>query len=337
MTVLKTTDDLAIPLGSLILITGATGFIGANVVYETLQAGFKVRGTVRSQEKADNTIKMFGNNPDYEPFIVADMSVENAFDEAVKGVDAVMHVASDVSFNPDPKKIIAPTVQAATGIMKSALKESSIKRFVYTSSSTAATYPTVNQKFHLDRNKWNTEVDQYLDLEPPFSEEMGMMVYGASKTKAEEAVWKFVKDNKPHFVVNTVLPNLNMGRILGSPGATGGLVPLTYNNKPPYFVPPQYMIDVIDDARIHLAATFDKTLANERIYAFDTSFTWNDVLKVLSEIRPNKKFVEPKADEGRDTTTVDNELGAQLLKKWWGQDGYTGLKKSVEQNIVQEE
>ena len=38
-------------------------------------------------------------------------------------------------------------------------------------------------------------------------------VYGASKTQGEQAAWQFVKENKPNFTVNTVLPNANFGPV----------------------------------------------------------------------------------------------------------------------------
>ncbi len=36
------------------------------------------------------------------------------------------------------------------------------------------------------------------------------MVYAASKTEGEHAFWNWVKTNKPSFVANTVVPNLNV-------------------------------------------------------------------------------------------------------------------------------
>lgn len=38
-------------------------------------------------------------------------------------------------------------------------------------------------------------------------------VYGASKTQGEQAAWQFVKENKPSFTVNTILPNANFGAV----------------------------------------------------------------------------------------------------------------------------
>lgn len=97
--------NLALPRGSLILVTGATGFIGANVVYEALKAGYKVRGTSRSEDRAKDTHKIFNNNPNYSAVAVPDIHAEGAFDEALKDVDAVIHMATDTSLGPDPNKV----------------------------------------------------------------------------------------------------------------------------------------------------------------------------------------------------------------------------------------
>ena len=47
-----------------VLVTGANGFIAAWIVKSLLQAGFSVKGTVRSQEKTGylrDTFKSFGD------------------------------------------------------------------------------------------------------------------------------------------------------------------------------------------------------------------------------------------------------------------------------------
>lgn len=38
-------------------------------------------------------------------------------------------------------------------------------------------------------------------------------VYGASKAQGEQAAWEWVKENKPSFTFNAVLPNANFGRV----------------------------------------------------------------------------------------------------------------------------
>ena len=38
----------------------------------------------------------------------------------------------------------------------------------------------------------------------------GFVTYAASKTEAERTAWKWYEENKPGFVLNTVLPNFNV-------------------------------------------------------------------------------------------------------------------------------
>jgi hypothetical protein len=58
-------------------------------------------------------------------------------------------------------------------------------------------------------------------------------VYGASKTEAEKAVWKFVEEQKPHFICNAILPNCNFGKILvkGQPVSTPAFIITLYNES----------------------------------------------------------------------------------------------------------
>lgn len=329
-------EDLALPKGSIILVTGASGFIGSHVVQEALNAGYKVVGTARSDEKAENTKKIFNNNPNYSTTIVKDFQHEGAFDEAVQGVDSVIHVASDTSFDPDPNKVVKPTVAGVLSILRSAAKSPSVKRFVLTSSSTAALLPHPGKEITITKDDWNQEALDLAWAPPPYTQDRAFAVYAASKTEGEKALWKFVKEEKPKFIANTVLPNYNMGKILpgGSAGATGSGIPSLFKGKESWAVP-QYMIDVIDDARLHvIAGALDPAIKNERIFAFNVPFNWTDIINILKELYPNSTSI-PKApeNEGRDLSKVPNELGAKLLKEWYGQDGYKPLKQSVKENL----
>ncbi len=73
-----------------ILVTGASGFVAAHVLNEFLEHGYKVRGTVRSEESANKVRKTHAKYGDKLSFaIVKDVAAPGSFDEAVKDVDGV--------------------------------------------------------------------------------------------------------------------------------------------------------------------------------------------------------------------------------------------------------
>ncbi len=136
---------VSVPQGSWVLVTGATGFVGSHVCKHFLERGYKVRGTVRDVKRAswlvDDLLKIYANRGDFELVQVSDLAVDSAFDEAVKGIAIVAHVASVLSFEADPNNVIPQTVKGVTSLLEAATMEPSVKEFVYTGSIIAATMP----------------------------------------------------------------------------------------------------------------------------------------------------------------------------------------------------
>jgi nucleoside-diphosphate-sugar epimerase len=56
---------------SLVLITGATGFIGSQVALRTLEAGFNVRLVVRREDQADKLRRIFAEHQDKITFVTS--------------------------------------------------------------------------------------------------------------------------------------------------------------------------------------------------------------------------------------------------------------------------
>lgn len=142
------------PSRTTILVTGASGFIGSHVVNEALLLGYSVRGTARSQQKADATSKLF-NNSKYSTAIVTDFTHDTAgINAAVKDVDAIIHVASDMTFSEDVSAVVGGVVKGVKLFLDAASKEPRVKRFVLTSSSTAALLPIPNKEVTVTKDTW---------------------------------------------------------------------------------------------------------------------------------------------------------------------------------------
>ncbi|KAE9962155.1 hypothetical protein EG328_000842 [Venturia inaequalis] len=326
----------AIPPGSLILVTGVNGLIASHVAEQCLNAGYRVRGTTRDAKKHAwmKNVESFSKPGAFELFEVKDMTKDGAFDEAVKGCAGVAHVASNMTFSNNYEEIVGDAVKGAMSALKSASKEPGIKRFVLTSSSTATTMPKPGKEFIVHKDTWNDEAIKLAKGKDPD----GFTVYAASKTQAERQVWDWVKENKPSFVVNAVLPNANLGQPLdvknqGHPSTTlwvkqvfdGDLDQLRG-------VPPQYFVHVQDTAILHYVALANPDVQNERLFAFAAPFNLNDILGILRELYPDRKFAQDLPGLEKDLSVIEPARRAEKLLEEVKGSGWTSLKDSVQLN-----
>ncbi|KAF7556593.1 hypothetical protein G7Z17_g1294 [Cylindrodendrum hubeiense] len=339
-------DNVAIPKGSTVLVTGANGLLGSHIADQFLEYGYNVRGTVRDTEKNAWLSQVFEKTHGpgrFELFKVEDMAAEGAFDEASKGVTAVIHTASVVSLDSDPNKVIPDAIAGAVNALKSAYGESSVKRFVLTSSSAAAVSATAETSgTPITEDTFNEGAVKEAWAEPPYGPERAAPVYAASKTQAEQEVWKFHKENRekrPDLVVNTVLPNFNFGKSLdpvnqGYPSSSALPVALykgevTWMHK---WIVPQYYIDVQDTGRLHVAGAILPHVENQRIFGFAGRFSWDEVLDILRKSEPSKTFPD-NFSGGEDPHEIEPRAKAEQLLRDLGRPGWTSLEASVLANV----
>lgn len=109
-----------------VLVTGAAGHIGGNLVRTLLQRGEHVRVLVRNSTRALEGL-------DVER-ITGDIRDPDAAKRAVAGVDVVFHLAAQISISGDPNGLVrAVNVDGARSIAEAALA-AGVARFVHCSS-----------------------------------------------------------------------------------------------------------------------------------------------------------------------------------------------------------
>ena len=99
-----TSTDFILPQGSLVLVTGANGFIASHIVDQLLQRGYGVRGTVRNVAKASWLQELFDKHygsGKFELAGISDYTNPEAFIDALKGKGFQLPSQSYPSILPD--------------------------------------------------------------------------------------------------------------------------------------------------------------------------------------------------------------------------------------------
>ena len=252
----------------------------------------------------------------------------------VQGCSGVVHVASDVSFGADPNVVIPPVLKLADNLLHAAAKVPSVKRFVYTSSTSALADESGTGHLHLTTESWNEE-SLTAAYKEPFTPENALHVYSASKVLGERACFDFVKENKPGFVVNSVVPNFNIGPVIHPKllSSTNMIVAGTFNSDPTalgyaHMILPQFSISLEDDGLLHLAGLTMEDVKNERLIAAADSFTFNDMLDIMAKFDPSKKLPERQPKNEQAKRTIDTSRSVEILKRF-GKTGFTSVEESI--------
>lgn len=311
----------AIAPNSLVLITGVSGLVGSATAEEMLDAGYHVRGAVRSQEKGEALTKHFENKPGKFDFVIVKDLEEHAFDQAVQGVDAVIHMATPVQFDEeDPKAWIDPAVSGATGILKSLQKHNpALKRIVLTSSVVAHDTSSLKSQ-HVSENDWNNEALETVDRSSqPF------VKYAASKVASEQAFWKFFEQNKVNFDGVACNPGAVLGPVsayIKSPSQLSAMgmffYPwLTGQKTEADLGSSTTVVDLRDVAKAHMRALEVEEASQRRFLLVAGVAVGNDWALTLNEKFPQIKGV-PNGDPSRPAKyagdhTYDGTLATKVL------------------------
>jgi len=168
----------------MVLVTGGTGFIGAYIIKELVEKGYSVRAIRRSNKLPFFISPDILNKVDWVNSDVLDVISLN---EAMQGVDAIIHSAALVSFNKKERKQMYNTNVDGTANVVNLALENGIKRLVHISSISALGRTFAGEQVN-EEKKW---VESKLNSH-----------YGISKNKAEMEVWRGIGEGLDAVIIN---------------------------------------------------------------------------------------------------------------------------------------
>ena len=251
---------------SQILVTGASGYLGTQLLAALLRDGGTGDRTVRAQVRdlaREDDLRAAVRRGDADDsgleVVTADLTSDDGWKAAMAGVDEVYHVASPIppAQPKDPDELVVPAREGTLRVLRAA-RDAGARRVVLTSSFAAIGYtPKPSAEF--------TE-DDWTDPDMP-----GLQPYPRSKTIAERAAWDFMNsEGAVSGNGGTELVVINPTFILGPPltSATGSslyLIKAMFGGT--MSVAPRHrfgIADVRDVADLHIRAMAAPAAAGKR-------------------------------------------------------------------------
>lgn len=288
--------------------------IGFRTLVKLLEKdSFSIRVAVRSQASFERLVSLKPIVPfvsQLERVIVPDITVPGAYDEAVKGVSYIIHVASPIAtdnakdFEVD---LIQPAVQGTVGILESAHKTTGVKKIVITAS-----VASVADKTYLDNGLTVTGTKTLLLLSVftsmliqlleetrgnnttrPFPDKF--VAYTASKGLSFAATDEFIQKNKPEFNVVRILPTYVLGRddtvtdVAQITKGTNSLLMAPLLGYPLPIIPAASSVHLEDVANLHIWVLDPSIADNQDFLASNPEpFTWGQSFDIVKKRYPEQ-------------------------------------------------
>lgn len=299
----------------LVLVTGASGYVGKWTVVETLRAGYPVRGTVRSldKERAIRAAVAAQLGPEanrHLTLVIADLLDDRGWTEAMAGAGAVLHTATVIRGDEprDSSLVIRPAVEGTERILRFA-HAAGIRRIVITSSMATVGYGhghTTGKRVYDETYFTNIEAMRWT------------WAYCIGKTRAEQAAWAFAKANG--IELTTIHPGAIIGPALDDDASISiGMVTSLLDGTLPAMPSNGFsIIDVRDVAAMHAAALDKPESIGERYLATASYMPFTAIADVLRAAYPDRKItvnivpdwiIRLMARFGGPTRQIINDIG----------------------------
>lgn len=272
-------NSVSVPENATVLVTGGNGFVGSHTIERLLREGHRVRTTVRrAQQQAEKLAALHQSGIDPTgrlEFVVADLSADEGWAQAMDGVTHVLHHASPFPVAPPETEdeVVLPARDGALRVITAA-RSAGIPRVVMTSSYAAVGYTRTPDDHYTEEN--------WTDPETP-----GLPAYHKSKILAETAAWDYVRTHGDIELVVINPTGIFGPQLVDRPSGSIGLIKAMLNGYMPV-VPVMHfgVVDVRDVVDLHLRAMVHPEAAGERFIANKESSSLFGLANILRKRFP---------------------------------------------------
>jgi dihydroflavonol-4-reductase len=256
----------------MILVIGATGFIGTNLVRELVRQGERVR----IFRRASSNMTGLENLPVDEHF--GDLLDPESVRRAMRGCTHVYHLAAALSLGPFESKLLSDIHIRGTEIVSRAAIEEGVRRLVYTSSGVTVGYKPG------DNPATESEGISMAGLGLPYID---------TKIEAEKLILQFCRQGLPAVIVN---PGYTFGPWDKTPKLNQFIIMASQGKLNFYFSGGLSVVDVADVVRGHMLA-LERGRPGERYILSNQDITYRDFFTLLNrcfgEKPPKYKLTYP--------------------------------------------
>ncbi|RYY31309.1 MAG: NAD-dependent epimerase/dehydratase family protein [Sphingobacteriaceae bacterium] len=256
----------------MILVTGATGFLGAEVARQLAQQGEQIRCTKRKTSAIRAELKLYENQIEW---VDADMLDISALVDAFEGITQVYHCAAWVSLKQkDKNPMIAANIAGTANIVNLCLLNDCKLAHVSSIAALGLAKPgeLTTENHHLDIS---TETDGY----------------AISKLESEMEVWRGIAEGLNAVIVN---PSLIVGVNAGTEG-TGQIFQTVRNGLKFYTSGTAGVVDVQDVAK-SMIALMKSNITGERFIINSENYEYRRLVTEIAEgygIKPPATEAKP--------------------------------------------